>query len=230
MIGEKLRKRREQLGLTIKQVEEEIKIRSKYLQALEEERFDELPGKAYIKPFLQSYARFLGVTIEPEDLPTIVVNTEQSISEQTKQVKAFKEEKKFFLPLKTVFITLFFLIITSALVYTFISGRITKEPSKAIKPPVPGKVYQKQSQRVLPVKSFEKTIIVRAVYGPCWLEVKEEDKVVFTGKINPPAEKQFISTKPVNIKFGNAGAVVVTVNGVTYGTPGKMGQVVKITY
>jgi len=230
MIGEKLRKRREQLGLTLKQVEEEIKIRSKYLQALEEERFDELPGKAYIKPFLQSYARFLGVTIGPEDLPTIVENTEQFTLEQTKKGKAIYREKNFFLPLKSVFITLFFLIITSSLFYTFISGRITKELPKTIKPPVPGKVYQKQSQRVLPVKSFEKTIIVRAVYGPCWLEVKEEDKVVFTGKLNPPAEKQFISTKPVNIKFGNAGAVVVTVNGVTYGTPGKMGQVVKITY
>ncbi len=48
-------------GLTIKDVEETLKIRGKYLQALEQDDFEVLPGDTFVRAFLRSYASFLGL-------------------------------------------------------------------------------------------------------------------------------------------------------------------------
>jgi len=44
--------------------EQQTKIRKKYLVALEEENFDIMPGKVYVRGFLRNYARFLGINGE----------------------------------------------------------------------------------------------------------------------------------------------------------------------
>jgi hypothetical protein len=60
-IGSSLRTAREHQQLELAAVERETRIRTKYLEALEEERFDVLPGTAYVKGFLRTYADFLGL-------------------------------------------------------------------------------------------------------------------------------------------------------------------------
>jgi cytoskeleton protein RodZ len=60
-IGSSLRRARERLGLELSQAEDATRIRAKYLQALEDERFDVLPAPAYAKGFLRTYADFLGL-------------------------------------------------------------------------------------------------------------------------------------------------------------------------
>jgi len=60
-IGKSLRDARERQTLELAEVERATRIRTKYLQALEEERFDVLPGTAYVKGFLRTYADFLGL-------------------------------------------------------------------------------------------------------------------------------------------------------------------------
>ncbi len=62
--GSRLSNARESLDLTLKQVEEAIHIRQVFLQALEEERFDDLPGEVYARGFLHNYAVFLGLPTE----------------------------------------------------------------------------------------------------------------------------------------------------------------------
>jgi len=63
-IGKRLKEAREERGLTLEAVEEETKIRRKYLRALEEEQFQVLPGPVYAKAFLKTYTRFLGLDAE----------------------------------------------------------------------------------------------------------------------------------------------------------------------
>jgi cytoskeleton protein RodZ len=60
-IGTTLREERIRLGLGIDEVESETKIRAKYLMALEDERFEALPGTAYARAFLRDYAEQLGL-------------------------------------------------------------------------------------------------------------------------------------------------------------------------
>jgi cytoskeleton protein RodZ len=60
-IGSSLREARERQELALPEVERATKIRSKYLAALEEERFNVLPEEVYAKAFLRTYADFLGL-------------------------------------------------------------------------------------------------------------------------------------------------------------------------
>lgn len=60
-IGSSLRDARVRQGLDVADVEADTKIRSKYIRALEDERFDLLPGDAYVKGFLRTYADRLGL-------------------------------------------------------------------------------------------------------------------------------------------------------------------------
>lgn len=60
-LGELLRKAREARGLTISDVQEATKIRSRYLEAIEQGDFEALPGEVYVKGFLRNYAEAVGL-------------------------------------------------------------------------------------------------------------------------------------------------------------------------
>jgi cytoskeletal protein RodZ len=60
-IGNSLREARMRRQIDYPQAEAAIKIRGKYLRALEEEQFDLLPAETYVKGFLRTYAEFLGL-------------------------------------------------------------------------------------------------------------------------------------------------------------------------
>lgn len=58
-IGTILRQQRESKKLKLEEIAEELKIRPQYLEALESDQVELLPGKLYQKSFLKSYAQFL---------------------------------------------------------------------------------------------------------------------------------------------------------------------------
>lgn len=60
-IGYSLREARERQGLGYPEIELATKIRAKYIRALEEEDFDAIPGDAYTRGFLRTYAEYLGL-------------------------------------------------------------------------------------------------------------------------------------------------------------------------
>lgn len=60
-IGEILAEARRQKGITPKDVEKSIKIRAKYISALEENDFETIPGQAYVVGFIKTYANYLGL-------------------------------------------------------------------------------------------------------------------------------------------------------------------------
>lgn len=60
-IGASLREARTRRGLSPADVQKAIRIRERYLTALEEEKWDLLPGEVYAKGFLRTYAEFLGL-------------------------------------------------------------------------------------------------------------------------------------------------------------------------
>jgi cytoskeletal protein RodZ len=64
-LGERFRAAREQRGLTLSDVAEHVRIRSVYLAAIEEENWKAIGAPVYIRGFLRTYARFLG--LDPEE-------------------------------------------------------------------------------------------------------------------------------------------------------------------
>lgn len=62
--GEELRRERELRGISLREVAESTKISLRYLSALEQNRFDSLPGGVFTKGFVKAYAQFIG--LDPE--------------------------------------------------------------------------------------------------------------------------------------------------------------------
>ena len=60
-IGNSLREARLRKELDFPELEEGTKIRAKYLRALEDENFEQLPASTYVRGFLRTYADYLGL-------------------------------------------------------------------------------------------------------------------------------------------------------------------------
>lgn len=65
-IGEELQAARIDKGLTLDDVQAQTKIQKRYLQAIENNQFDQLPGKFYERAFTRQYAAAVG--IDADDL------------------------------------------------------------------------------------------------------------------------------------------------------------------
>jgi transcriptional regulator with XRE-family HTH domain len=65
-LGAVLRQRREEMGVTLAEVEVATRIRQKYLSALESEEWHMLPGEVVGRGFLRNYADYLG--LDPQEI------------------------------------------------------------------------------------------------------------------------------------------------------------------
>ena len=62
-LGQLLRATREEKGLTLEDAEAQTRIRAKFIDALEEARYDELPTPGHVSGFLRNYALYLGLDV-----------------------------------------------------------------------------------------------------------------------------------------------------------------------
>ena len=63
-IGATLREARIRKGLELADCEQATRLRTRYLRALEEERFDAIPAPVYVRSFLRTYAELLDVNAD----------------------------------------------------------------------------------------------------------------------------------------------------------------------
>ncbi|MFA9262750.1 MAG: helix-turn-helix domain-containing protein, partial [Undibacterium sp.] len=63
-LGEKLKKLRQQYRMSYAEIAKATRIQAKYLEALENGAYEKLPAEVYIRGFLRSYARYLGLDDE----------------------------------------------------------------------------------------------------------------------------------------------------------------------
>ena len=64
-IGAYLKRRREDLGLTLRDVAAKTRVRTTYLEHIENERLSDLPAPVYLRGFVLEFARVLGLP-DPE--------------------------------------------------------------------------------------------------------------------------------------------------------------------
>jgi cytoskeletal protein RodZ len=108
ILGNLLKTTREASGLSLDDLATETKIQKRYLIDLEEENFEDMPGKVYEKGFLKTYAQALGLSEKD------VLGLYEEIRE-VKPVDTQKEEveEKHKISKLKIFIGIIFLIIIS---------------------------------------------------------------------------------------------------------------------
>lgn len=60
-LGEELRQRREQRGVTLAEISEATRIGTRFLKAIETDNFSTLPGGIFTRSFIRAYAKYVGM-------------------------------------------------------------------------------------------------------------------------------------------------------------------------
>lgn len=112
-LGRLLKRTREERQIEIDEAFRVTRIRRHTLEALENERWDELPSQVFVKGFLKTYAEFLGLSKEMVlELYERISPTEGDKSELLKQVSPRRKRR----PL-TVILSLLALVFIASIVY-----------------------------------------------------------------------------------------------------------------
>lgn len=253
MIGNFLRKAREKKGLTLKDIEKDTSIRAYYLEALEKEEYTSLPGEAYVKGFLRSYAEAVGLDgddlikryrEEQEDYIENIDLNEQNTVESTgvftsgEDFKARMNNAGRTRSLLTVVAVLFLLFVGS--IYYFFGASDDKKMTKAKE--TIGTIKAKEAstksvntssadKKIAGVtgenKEAEKLELVAKLTNNCWLQVIADGKVIHEATGVQGDMFTFKAKDKLSITAGNAGAVEIFFNGKTLGLLGKPGEVVE---
>jgi cytoskeleton protein RodZ len=83
-LGEFLRRERELRHISLDAVAERTKISRRYLEAIEEERYDRLPGETFVRGFIRSYAQSIG--LDPED--TLLIYNQSRMGQEVPTLRA----------------------------------------------------------------------------------------------------------------------------------------------
>ncbi len=75
--GDKLKREREMRRISLDEISESTKIPRRYLELLERESFETLPGGVFNKGFVKAYARFLGLDEEQAVADYVAVSKEE---------------------------------------------------------------------------------------------------------------------------------------------------------
>ncbi len=130
-LGEKLAKKRISLGLDIKDIEKAIRIRAKYIEAIENGRYDNLPPDVYVRGFITNYASYL--KLDPNKVLKLF-ERERGLVESVKRAKSAPIVKPIDTP-KLIITPKTITIFTIVAIFTLILGYIGWQVSILTAPP-----------------------------------------------------------------------------------------------
>ena len=231
-IGNTLKSARESLGMSMELAEERTKIRRKYLEAMEDERFDVLPGRVYVKGFLKNYASFLG--LDPK--PLLMAFEENSAPERDEDLdaKEFTSLEKS-VSGKTIWkaaLGITVIALVAALIYLpqYTGGDKATTPSGPGNKVALDKKAQPETdatkQDSSPVTQQGVNLILNVTDRESWMHVEVDGKSIFEGLVSAGQVKTFNGSEKINLRLGNAGVVEVEFNGQKIGVLGEQGQVI----
>jgi len=245
-LGDLLRKTREDKGLSLAQVEQATRIRSDYLQALEEEAYERLPAPVYAKGFLRNYALYLG--LDPQKVLSLYHEPEAAV-ETTPGAAMLDEPLKPFTVRRLWPVGLIPLLIAVVAIgwwgyqryygmMPFARAAPTPTPTTAptatrtlptptVPPPTTTSSPTATASPTLTPTAVGLELSIEVVDQRSWLLVLADGERVFAGILEPGARDTWTARQRIVLRSGNAGAVRITLNGQDLGLFGEIGQVVE---
>jgi cytoskeletal protein RodZ len=222
-IGEALRSAREAQGKSVEDAAAATRIRPSYLEALEQERFDQLGGNVYAKGFLRSYARYLGV--DPAPLLEAYRAQERPDAPLFEHAPAVirgqvsRRRGPSWLAVAIACVSLILLVSLWSLL------RPSPDPTSAQPPfqPAPATTVVGSAGTSAPpttAKPAPQGVTVTLRYtAPSWTRVTTDGRVLFEGTPGPDERRTFRAKRSIDLILGAPGAVTLTVNGKQLGVP-----------
>jgi cytoskeleton protein RodZ len=228
-IGEALRSAREAQGKSVEDAAAATRIRPSYLEALEQEHFEQLGGNVYAKGFLRSYANFLGVDPAPlleayraqerpdaplfEHAPTAI------------RGQASGRRGPTWLAVAIVCVSIILVVSLWSLL------RPSPDPTNAQPPfaPEPATTAVGSAGTSTPpttTRPVPKGVTVTVRYtAPSWTKVTADGEVSFEGTPGPDERRTFRAKRSIELILGAPAKVTLTVNGKDLGVPDRSGAI-----
>jgi transcriptional regulator with XRE-family HTH domain len=242
-IGEILRRERLRRGLKLDELSAQTKIGCGYLAAIEENRFDRLPGGILTRSFLRQYTRVLGL-----DEEQAVAYLKEQVGEPSLPLpdpgKSFRTP---YLPHLPVLVWLALTMCLGGVVYKFVEKR--HPPGSENDAARQDSIGQPDGQRhvaaaplnegnALPIREGPGASPTRQVAAnpgvmhvvftatePVWISVTSDGDHKFSGTIEEQQSREFESSGNMTVLVGNVGGLTILINGQRIGVTGSHGQV-----
>ncbi|MFP3940128.1 MAG: helix-turn-helix domain-containing protein [Thermoanaerobaculia bacterium] len=241
--GPWLRQQRELREITLREISDATKISLRYLQALEEERFDLLPASVFARGFLRQYARYVG--LDPDEAVNRLLvsqkGDETELDEDEEEPEGASRRgtgsmlegtpaEEF--PWRTALLVLLLALVLLALV--FLVPRLAQRdaaPEPAPEPPVgvavpdvPADVPEPPPAPEVEPSAAPLTVTLD-FRRDCWVEASVDGEPRVAEMRIQGESLQLQAEESVELRLGDAGAVAVEVNGEPYAVDGQPGQV-----
>jgi cytoskeleton protein RodZ len=242
-LGERFRAARESRGLSLSDVSEQIRIRSVYLAAIEEENWSAIGAPVYVRGFLRTYARFLG--LDPEEVVAAFNSgspsaappppaSDRSARSAPALATTGEEQASRGAPLVWAAAVVAVLLV-AFVVYNELTMRRLAAPgpiaaASASASPLPSNSPAPESSASpaasAPAGLDGSNSIALVLSAPSWLRVTVDGNVSMEGTFPAGTSKTFHG-KSALVRIGNAGGVEIYVDGRDVGKLGKPGDVVE---
>ena len=220
-IGNSLREARLRQGYELPRVEADTKIRAKYLRALEEERFEVLPGETYVKGFLRTYSEYLGLDgqLYVDEFNSRFTREEEPLTParpKKQPARSRAVESNFVIVALAGIIAVTILVVVA---WKFGSG---PKSSTGIPPVVntpagsTGTSTQQEPVTPAPASKKKTRLVLYADGGDCWLRVRSKSatgKLLYEGTLQAGQTQRFVDDKRIWLQLGAPAYLKGTVNG-----------------
>jgi cytoskeletal protein RodZ len=233
-----LRRQREMREISLRDIADRTKISLRYLEAMEEDRFDLLPAPIFAKGFLREYARYVGLSPDEVVNHYLAVQQQQSPEEDgvkkdqtlvNRPYRPVKPVRSWTYGLFLVLAVLALIALVWALVW-YNNHRRTQPAAEATPPPIAAPAEPAASQGAVPApavpdKPSAPLEVTLDFTANCWVEVRVDGKPLLSEERVQGESLPIAAQTSIDLQLGNAGAVEIQVNGMAYPLNGKPGEV-----
>jgi transcriptional regulator with XRE-family HTH domain len=222
-LGQELKRERELRGISLREIADSTRISLRFLQALEEDRLDVIPGAFFVRAILRAYARSIGID------ESQALNKYQEVytfEEQLQYGESLERPRPRPKPLsrlfirKGIWITALALLVIGlgvVLLYFFFFAPENKPPVSS-KPPQPVAQIEvpKRHPPLEPVPRVEeiKGLRLEMVFiEETWIHAYADGESVWDGIKNRGESLDIRAEQEVRLSIGNAGGPDLTING-----------------
>jgi cytoskeletal protein RodZ len=252
--GARFKKARESLGVSLNQIAVETRISTRFLLAIENEEFRNLPGGIFNRGFIRAYAQRVGI------------DADQAVADYERLVQAGGDEPSLLSAdphsqpknprhLYTVaigalllLIGIFYVVTRNANTTSVTAGRVPVEtPAQPTPPPTPTpeatatentpaiapETKPTESAVSAPALSAPVThgplVLEVAVHEKAWIKVSADGSTVLNEELQPGATRTVTAQNSISIRTGNAGGLSLKLNDKAVRPLGRSGDVRDLT-
>ena len=228
-LGGVIRSTRENSGYSFSDLEQATKIPKYILKDIEQDKFDSAGGNTYARGHIRTLAKFLKADSEKwlsrfEEQNSEIDRSMSDLLIENNVTPAQPEKRN--ISYKTLGIAAGIVVVLTIAVPALMSFTNSSDSSSSTNSNQSG-----APSSAVATKTSEVVVTISGVSDKSWVGIQDAAGVqVFSGRIAIGQSQTFSNPQQLNVIIGNAGAVNLKVNGKDLGTPGAIGEVVRLSF